>query len=71
MCKQRCAEDERARIVICRMKTVNENEKRVEIRFVCLCAKKHKACCKKYMACIFRLNKSLNDNDLQKSFQKA
>ena len=28
MCKQRCAEDERARIVICRMKTVNENEKR-------------------------------------------
>lgn len=52
MCKQRCAEDERARIVICRMKTVNENEKRVEIRFVCL-------------------NKSLNDNDLQKSLQKA
>ena len=28
MCKQRCAEDERARIVICRMKTVNENEKK-------------------------------------------
>ena len=54
MCKQRCAEDERARIVICRMKTVNENEKRVEIRLVCLCAKKHKACCKKYKALILK-----------------
>ena len=54
MCKQRRAEDERARIVICRMKTVNENEKRVEIRFVCRCAKKHKACCKKYKALILK-----------------
>ena len=54
MCKQRCAEDERARIAICRMKTVNENEKRVKNQNVCGCAKKHMAYCKKYKALILK-----------------